>query len=181
MTEVPTASSDRPRWSASEAARRCGVGRATIQRALDAGRLPGAVQTDKGWQIPLEDLLAAGFKPDRPTSTGAPTTPPPARSTRAAAPSPDQAQRVAELETLLAAERARADLEHAHRIAAEQLAAERAARVDDLRHALRMIEAGPASTEDATAATTTPPPPPNEAQPPPRPRRTGVLGWILGD
>lgn len=53
-----------PRWSAIEAARKCNVGRATIQRAIYAKKLPNAVRTDKGWQIPLEDLLAAGFKPD---------------------------------------------------------------------------------------------------------------------
>ena len=53
-----------PQWSAIEAARKCNVGRATIQRAIYAKKLPNAVRTDKGWQIPLEDLLAAGFKPD---------------------------------------------------------------------------------------------------------------------
>ena len=52
-----------PQWSAIEAARRCNVGRATIQRAIYAKRLPNAVRTDKGWRIPLTDLLAAGFKP----------------------------------------------------------------------------------------------------------------------
>ena len=175
----PASTTERPRWSASEAARRCGVGRATIQRALDAGRLPGAVRTDKGWQIPLEALLAAGYTPDRPTAPDQPT-PKPARPARerhraAAAPDLEQAQRVAELEALLAAERARADLEHARRVAAETLAAERAERVADLRHALRMIESAP------TEHPTEPVPTQVTADQSTDRRRSGLLGWVLGD
>lgn len=176
---LPASITERPRWSASEAARRCGVGRATIQRALDAGRLPGAVRTDKGWQIPLEALLAAGYTPDRPSAPDqpAPAQARPARERHRAASAPDleQAQRVAELETLLAAERARADLEHAHRVAAETLAAERAERVADLRHALRMIESAPPEhpTDPATA--------PVAADQSTARRRSGLLGWVIGD
>ena len=62
------------------------------------------------------------------------------------APSPGEANR-RKLEQALEREHARADLEHAHRIAAEQLAAERAERVADLRHTLRMIEAAPHTPE----------------------------------
>lgn len=58
--------SERPRWSASEAAKRCGVGRATILRAITDGRITGADQDEQGWRIPLESLLAAGFTVDRP-------------------------------------------------------------------------------------------------------------------
>src|SRR5699024_5673040 len=92
---------ERPRWSAAEAARRCGVGRATIQRALTAGRIPGAEQTDAGWSIPLEGLLAAGFTPDRyqPHDTEQPEQGTPAREHDRAAdePVPEQARRIAEL------------------------------------------------------------------------------------
>ncbi|WP_075836012.1 MULTISPECIES: helix-turn-helix domain-containing protein [unclassified Rhodococcus (in: high G+C Gram-positive bacteria)] len=179
----PASTTERPRWSASEAARRCGVGRATIQRALDAGRLPGAVRTDKGWQIPLEALLAAGYTPDRPSAPDQPTPPQasPAREHHRAAPAPDleHAQRVAELEALLATERARADLEHARRMAAEALAAERAERVADLRHALRMIESAPPEHPTEQPASTAPDPVTPDHSP--IRRRSGLLGWVLGD
>lgn len=57
----------RPAWSAAESAKRCGVARSTIQRALTQGRFPNAMSTDEGWRIPVEDLLAAGFHPGRST------------------------------------------------------------------------------------------------------------------
>src|SRR5699024_4708066 len=131
---------ERPRWSAAEAARRCGVGRATIQRALTAGRIPGAEQTDAGWSIPLEGLLAAGFHPSRP-SPPEDTAPPAREHDRAAAePLPEHARRLADLEAELAEARAQTALERIRREAAEALAAERAERVTDLRQAMRMLE-----------------------------------------
>lgn len=173
---TPDPSPERPRWSLTEAARRCGVGRATLQRRLAAGAIPGAVRGDKGWELPLEGLLAAGFVPDRPSAAGDPpasTTRPAREPARAPEPTgPEHAQRIAELEAALAAERARADLEAARRAAAEQVAAIQAERVADLRHALRMIE----------AARPEPSPPPEPASPAPVPaRRSGLLGRLLGE
>lgn len=133
-----------PVWSASEAARRCGIGRATMTRRLQAGEIAGATRNDEGhWQVPLTGLLAAGLRPDRPTlleddeqdadDTG--------QSDDIAA-----AVELAELRGQLALERAR-------REAAEQLADERAARIDDLRHVLRALEAptDPAHEEEPQA------------------------------
>ncbi|WP_149360262.1 hypothetical protein [Lolliginicoccus suaedae] len=162
MTDQATTST-RPRWSAAEAARRCNVGRATIQRALDGGKLPGAVKTEDGWQIPLEDLLAAGFKPDRPAP------PEDAAAKAETARSVEKTElpelsklesRVKELETELVSIKSRAESEAALRAAAEILAQERLDRVSDLRTALRMLEAAkPASTagtsETASVATST--------------------------
>lgn len=183
-TGPPASMPERPRWSASEAARRCNVGRATIQRALAAGRIPGATETERGWSIPLDGLLAAGFTPDRPTPPEQqPAKAPSTAREQARAPdahSGEQAQRLAHLEKELERERARADVEQARRIAAEQLAAERAERVADLRHALRMLEAPPPPT-------TTAPEPPPEATPTPAPApepvqrlRTRLIGRVLG-
>jgi hypothetical protein len=48
----------------TEAARRCGVSRSRMRRALDDGALPNAVQADdeRGtWQVPVSDLVAAGY------------------------------------------------------------------------------------------------------------------------
>ena len=53
--------------SAAAAARLTGVGRATIIRRLQTGRIPGASQDDQGhWRIPLDGLRAAGLDPDQP-------------------------------------------------------------------------------------------------------------------
>lgn len=57
--------------SAAAAARLTGVGRATIIRRLQAGRIPGASQDDQGrWSIPLDGLRAAGLDPDQPQQPG---------------------------------------------------------------------------------------------------------------
>ncbi|MFD3657951.1 helix-turn-helix transcriptional regulator [Streptomyces sp. NPDC058620] len=46
-----------------EAAAACGVSRSTIRRRREAGDLPGAVSDEtRGWLIPVDDLLAAGFR-----------------------------------------------------------------------------------------------------------------------
>lgn len=184
--EQPTR--ERPRWSAAEAARRCGVGRATIQRALAAGRIPGAEQTDAGWSIPLEGLLAAGFKPDRyqPHDPQQHTPAAPAREHDRAADHPvsEQARRLADLEAELAEARSQAALERVRREAAEALAAERAERVTDLQQAMRMLEAAPADRPapapmpaPAPEPVQQPEPTPAPAPPTPAPRR-GLLGWL---
>ncbi|MFE9853484.1 helix-turn-helix transcriptional regulator [Streptomyces sp. NPDC005576] len=55
--------STRPLLNQREAAAACGVSRTTIRRRREAGDLPGAVQDpQRGWLIPVEDLLAAGFR-----------------------------------------------------------------------------------------------------------------------
>ena len=94
-------------------------------------------------------------------------------------PIPGMTRPRAELEALLATERARADLEHARRMAAEALAAERAERVADLRHALRMIESAPPEHPTEQPASTAPDPVTPDHSP--IRRRSGLLGWVLGD
>lgn len=127
---------ERPQWSAAEAARRCGVSRATIQRALTDGRLPSAVLTKHGWRIPLETLLAAGFVPSK-SATALKSL---SGSSDHVAPRAGDALRIAELETQVLAERARADLAVTQQSAAETLASERLGHVEDLRSALRVLE-----------------------------------------
>lgn len=155
----------RPRWSAAEAARRCRVGRSTIQRALSAGRIPGALQTAEGWSIPLDGLLAAGFTPDRPAMPEGDRAP-----DRGHARTGDQGMtegdRLAALRAELAAAQHRAEVEHARRVAAEALATERAERVADLRLALRQITAAPDDAQD-TAPMSAPLTSPRPPAPPP--------------
>jgi hypothetical protein len=157
--------SERPRWSASEAAKRCGVGRSTILRALDSGRLPGAVKTEQGWSIGVEDLLAAGFHPGRST---------PDRDTSGVTHEQDRTEseqeslrvRVQELESALATAEVRREV-------AEQIAAERALRVDDLRRTLAMLTEGRSNQAPANAGV------PESNVPPSVPRR-GPLERLVG-
>jgi len=144
----------RPRWSLSEAARRCGVGRATLQRRIEAGLLPGATKTDDGWSIGVDDLLGAGFHPGRDSLPVEPST------------DDREHDRVANLERDLAVERTK-------REAAEQLAADRAEHIADLRRSLLMLEAGRPAQPPARTLTLVPEP---HAPEPPQ-RATGGQAW----
>ncbi|MEU9095927.1 helix-turn-helix domain-containing protein [Streptomyces sp. NPDC048428] len=68
--------SSRPMLTQREAATACGVSRTTIRRRREAGDLPGAVQDSvRGWLIPVDDLLAAGFRLNAPSPPGPSTAP----------------------------------------------------------------------------------------------------------
>ncbi|MFF9203505.1 helix-turn-helix domain-containing protein [Streptomyces sp. NPDC014986] len=55
--------------SPREAAAACGVSRTTVRRRREDGAFPGAVLDERrGWLIPVEDLLAAGFRLNAPSS-----------------------------------------------------------------------------------------------------------------
>lgn len=57
-------------FTASSAAKECGVGRSTVHRYLEQGRLSGAEQDEDGvWQIPLSALLSVGWTPGRSAPT----------------------------------------------------------------------------------------------------------------
>ncbi|MEU3670800.1 helix-turn-helix transcriptional regulator [Streptomyces virginiae] len=57
----------RPMLTQREAAAACGVSRSTIRRRREAGDLPGSVQDpERGWMVPVDDLLAAGFRLNAP-------------------------------------------------------------------------------------------------------------------
>ncbi|MGW6576348.1 helix-turn-helix transcriptional regulator [Streptomyces sp. NPDC054945] len=59
----------RPMLTQREAAAACGVSRSTIRRRREAGDLPGSVQDpERGWMVPVDDLLAAGFRLNAPAS-----------------------------------------------------------------------------------------------------------------
>lgn len=158
---------ERPRFSAAEAARRCGVSRTTIQRALKAGRIPGAVQGVNGWELPVEGLLQAGFRIDAPA-------PPDQHHDHAQAvieqvrATDHLAGRVAELEAALAESRGEAERERAARIAAERVAEERDRIIERQDQALRMLTAGTGQGA----------PPSSTSQPPQLARPRGLLGRI---
>ncbi|MDX3596608.1 helix-turn-helix domain-containing protein [Streptomyces sp. ID03-2B] len=63
----------RPMLTQREAATACGVSRTTIRRRREAGDLPGAVQNEApGRLIPVEDLLAAGYRLNAPAGPDVP-------------------------------------------------------------------------------------------------------------
>ncbi len=137
----------RPKWSAAEAARRCGVGRATIARALDDGRITGAQKTEQGWEIPVESLIAAGLRPTAPpavTTTGQALVTGgdrhDARSPATGLGDPDLRARIASLTLNLEQERTRREQAEQAAGHAQQLADDRAHHIEHLATAMRLIE-----------------------------------------
>lgn len=67
MVQVEDTATLRPALTISEAVQACEVSRATLKRRLGAGELPGAYKDEEGsWRIPVDVLLAAGFRLHRP-------------------------------------------------------------------------------------------------------------------
>ncbi|WP_291522158.1 hypothetical protein [Branchiibius sp. NY16-3462-2] len=146
LPDMPTPARQRPRWSAAEAARRCGVGRATIQRALEDGRIANAEKTDDGWQIPVESLLAAGFKPTAQPVVKA-EDPTLIEGDREHDRAPSEDARTAELRAQIEALTKNLDAERARREHAEQdaehareIAAERGRHIETFTIAMRLLE-----------------------------------------
>ncbi|MFH9090947.1 helix-turn-helix domain-containing protein [Streptomyces sp. NPDC017673] len=162
-------STRRPLLTQREAAAACGVSRTTIRRRREAGELPGSVlDEERGWLIPVEDLLAAGFRlnapapPDDQAAPGAEETAADSRGQAGAAELRAELDRLRhEHELQLAEERnARALAETEVRHLRERLA-ERADHIADLQQALKALTAAP-----ERAAIPQPSPP---AAPPPAP------------
>jgi predicted DNA-binding transcriptional regulator AlpA len=127
----------RPAWTLTEAVQRTGASRSTLRRYLDAGKFPNAYKdSSKAWRFPLEDLLAAGLSVSEPPAERAQSAPTEQVSTASA-------EQVSKLEQALILERTRADN-------AERLAASYLDNVQDLRRALRMLEAGTSQPEQAS-------------------------------
>ncbi|MFF8604099.1 helix-turn-helix transcriptional regulator [Streptomyces sp. NPDC015232] len=143
-------STTRPMLNQREAAAACGVSRSTIRRRREAGLLPGSVEDpDRGWLIPVEALLAAGF------TLNAPAPP------DAAAPSPtpdrsgwSEARSVAELQAELDRLRHQHALElaearHGQALAESEVThlraqlADRAEHIGDLQRALQALMPAP--------------------------------------
>ncbi|MGW3378502.1 helix-turn-helix transcriptional regulator [Streptomyces hydrogenans] len=148
----------RPLLTQREAATACGVSRSTIRRRREAGELPGCVQDEeRGWLIPVDALLAAGFRLNAPAP---PEDAAPAAPTGSAAAAPAEAgEDVTGLRAELERERERqallmqvAEARHEAALAAaearhlrDQLAA-RDGHIEDLRSALRALSPAPERT-----------------------------------
>ncbi|MFJ3465844.1 hypothetical protein [Achromobacter spanius] len=144
--------SSRPMLTQRETAAACGVSRITIRRR-EAGDLPNSVQDSaRGWLIPVDDLLAAGFRLHAPSPPDE-EAPAGALQERPVAPVAEE-QGTAALRAEL--ERVRhehavavAEAEHGRQLAqaeAEHLRAQLAARgehIADLQRALRALMPAP--------------------------------------
>ncbi|MET9957191.1 helix-turn-helix domain-containing protein [Streptomyces sp. NPDC006339] len=118
-----------------EAATACGVSRSTIRRRREDGDLPGCVQDpQRGWLIPVDALLAAGFKLNAPAP---PDTPEPA------APEPAPAADVAALRAELSEARHAAELAAVEAEYLRRQLADRDQHLEDLRTALRALTPAP--------------------------------------
>ncbi|MEV7417720.1 hypothetical protein [Streptomyces sp. NPDC089919] len=140
----------RPMLTQREAAAACGVSRSTIRRRRELGELSGSVEDPKrGWLIPVEALLAAGFRLNAPA---------PADASAATGAGQVEADGESQDAAALRAELARVRAEHALALAeerhAKQLAearvehmsfqlAERLARIEDLQRAVAALTPAP--------------------------------------
>jgi len=103
-----------------------------MRRHREQGKLPNAYKDTNGlWRVPLEDLLAVGLTPSDPTLSALTEQ----AGEQPATTDDSLTERVRELESMLAVERARAEGLERIVAAAEMNAA-------DLRMALRMLESG---------------------------------------
>ena len=169
---------ERPSWGVQQAARECGVSPATIRRRLKDGSLPNAAQGARGaWSIPVTDLIAAGLNPGQPSPPdrvqGVVTDPTHAKNDH----SHDYGKRASSQDTALR------DLEQ--KLLSEQREVEHLRtqvstlqnNLDDLRTAMRMLEAAPADRSETPQE----PAPTNEPAPAPEPApRTSFLGRLFG-
>jgi hypothetical protein len=131
-------------FTVRDAARACAVHANTVRRRLKAGEFPNAFRDHTGtWRIPVADLEAAGLRPQRSREEMPPrdVVVIPEASTIGL---PTMRETYEALRTLEdEADEMRATIDDLHRRAAfaETLAQERADRIEDLRMALRALEA----------------------------------------
>ncbi|MFI2620547.1 helix-turn-helix domain-containing protein [Streptomyces sp. NPDC018584] len=174
-------STSRPLLTQREAAAACGVSRTTIRRRREAGELPGSVQDEKGgWLIPVESLLAAGFRlnaPSPPEETRERDQALPVADRRSAS---DEAALRAELEKLRAEHTealTRAAVAEARLEEREARLRERAAHIEDLQRALAALTPAP-----ERAAIPQPSPPAGSPLPvPPAAIKTDDAGQNAGE
>lgn len=147
---------ERPEFTIKEAAEACQVSVKTIRRRLDGDKFPNAHRLDDGpgspWLIPLDDLIAAGLTP------GKPTAPAPAEDEQDAAANADDMIELGELRAhrdsaneqaaRLTAERDRARSDHEQ----ERLRADTAERAELEQRARADVAAARAEERDRMIA-----------------------------
>lgn len=139
----------RPRLNVTQAVAAFNVTKRTLQRRLTAGQLDGATKDDAGqWSIPIEALHALGFGARQTTTNDAPpvrhsthkTIQSVEKTGNTSAPNsaplaPDSATEITSLRAILHNTQQQLATEQRLREAAER-------NIEDLRTAMRMLEAG---------------------------------------
>lgn len=161
-----------PAFTITEAAEAAGKHRTTIDRRLRAGSFgepgsPGGPYrgADGAWRIPKAALMAV-YRLHAPAGPDA------------EAPAPDELR---ELRDDLEAERRRREEAERRADVAEALASERAERVEDLRTALRALEAGSEPRDRTEAPDPRPSPPPTSSGPPETSSGAETIPEALGE
>ena len=135
---TPARDHARPTWSISQAAKYCGTSRTSIQRAIKAGKLPNAEQENTSWRIPIDDLISAGFTPDKIGEQPLHAT---MHANQIAHAQPDQ--ELIDLRDQLQQEKNRRELAEQARDQAQEQIQLLTNNLSDLRTTLRMLEASP--------------------------------------
>jgi hypothetical protein len=144
-----------------EAAKACAVHANTVRRRLKGGEFPNAFRDSAGaWRIPVVDLEAAGLRPNRFGDTTERVVVVPEASEEELHLLREAYDVVKILEEEADALRAELATLQQRAAFAETLASERADRIDDLRIALRALEAVNPRPEDRFVATAAPVAPP---------------------
>lgn len=163
----------RVRWTLTEATERTTASRSTLRRRLSAGAFPNASHDAGGtWLIPVEDLIAAGITLVKTPAHEQPNQDPDELGEPAQEEVSWVEVEVARLRHELSQERARAELERARRLAAEQVAVERERHLSTALASLRMLEATAAPRPSAPEVLDLRDPVPS--QPVPEPARTAT-------
>jgi hypothetical protein len=144
-----------PTLSFAAAAKACGVSESTLRRRRPELLAAGAVQTARGWLIPVPALVELGLM-DRTTAPDPVTAPdsPPAARLRPSMAAPD----VEPLEPLLTALRAQLAAAETRAAVAEAVAAERERIITAQAQTLRMLEGGKSVTPHIEHGPVTPVP-----------------------
>jgi len=147
------------RFTIATAAEACGVSEMTIKRGLNNGKFPNAAKElipggggTERWNIPLADLLGAGYKPNQPKVEVIDLTDPQLEGDSGTR-TPLELPEVIRLRQELEHERERArDAEHRAQLA-ESIAAERDRALEMINRAMRQLEAGSTPTSVVPAPT----------------------------
>jgi len=158
-TQVPFVGVPGVTFTVRDAARACAVHANTVRRRLKAGEFPNAFRDHTGtWRIPVADLEAAGLRPQRAQGQASPrdVVVIPEASSMGLPTMRETYEALRTLEEEADAMRATIDDLNRRAIFAETLAQERADRIEDLRMALRALEAVNPRPQERMAAQPTP-------------------------
>lgn len=147
-------------WSPQKAADECGISRSTIMRKLYADEIPGAEKVGTSWAIPVPGLIAAGLKPGVPSPPEDKEKSKPVQGVHEGVHEGVQGvhMNTLKLQHQLELAELRERSLRQELAAQKSLAEERAARIEDLQTALRMLGPGESDRKSSANEDSTPAP-----------------------